>query len=140
MRWIVVLPALVLAACSSTNLEPTQSELKADWEAGNIVPAHVKTDLLAFLRTYLNDPNRIRDGAVSAPVRKRVLDYPADRYIVCVRYNARKSDGTYAGVKTGMAIFVSGRLDRFVDMPRQVKEPCEGAAYQPFPELGQLRR
>jgi hypothetical protein len=141
MRWIVVFLALALAACSTTtDLEPTQGELKAEWEAGNIAPTHYKDDLLAFLRTYLNDPNQIRDAAVGAPVRKRVLDNPAERYIVCVRYNARKSSGAYAGVKTGMAIFVSGRLDHFADMPRLVKEPCEGTAYQPFPELERLRR
>ena len=61
------------------------------------VPQNYKQDLLAFLRTYLNDPTHVRGAAVSQPQLKNVG--PGDRYVACVRYNARNSDGKYIGVE-----------------------------------------
>jgi len=89
------------------------------------------------LRTYLNDPTHIRNASVSQAMLKKVG--PGDRYIACVRYNARV-DGKYAGMKEGAAIYVSGKLDRFLDGPREAKELCKDAVYTPFPELGTLTR
>src|SRR6201991_1122201 len=98
-------------------------------------PVSYRSDITAFMRTYLNDPTRIRDAAVSEPALK---DFDsASRYLVCVRYNARKSDGQYAGVKTSLVLFRDGRLDRIIDNAR---ETCKDAAFQPFPELEQLAR
>ena len=136
MRWLILLPALVLAGCE-TPVGPSPAELKADWDAQNVVPQNYKNDLMAFLRTYLNDPTHIRNASVSQPVLKKVG--PGDRYIGCVRYNARV-DGKYAGMKEGAAIYVSGKLDRFLDGPREAKELCKDAVYTPFPELGTLTR
>jgi len=61
----------------------------------------------------------------------------ASRYAVCVRYNARKGNGQYAGAKDSLVLFRNGRLDRMVDNGR---EACKDAAYQPFPELEKLTR
>ena len=130
--------ALALGGCASSEVGPTPAELKANWEAQNIIPQGYKRDLMAFLRTYLNDPSRIRDAGVAPPMRKDVG--PGERYVVCVRYNERKSDGKYAGVKEGVATFVSGKLDRFFDVPREVRELCKDAAYGPFPELQTMTR
>jgi hypothetical protein len=137
-RWVIVFAVFVLGGCASTDVGPTPAEIKANWEAQNIMPQNYRPDLMAFLRTYLNNPANIRDAAVAAPVRKEVG--PGERYVVCVRYNERKSDGTYAGVKDGVATFVSGKLDRFFDVPREVKELCKDAAYGPFPELQTMKR
>ena len=60
-----------------------------------------------------------------------------ERYVVCVRYNAKDRDGRYAGVKQGMAIYVRGRLDSFREQPRGA---CDQAEFQPFPELEKLGR
>jgi hypothetical protein len=57
-----------------------------------------------------------------------------------VRYNARNTDGKYLGSKDGAAIYVAGKLDRFLDMPKDVRELCKEAAYLPFPELERLTR
>jgi hypothetical protein len=59
------------------------------------------------------------------------------RYVVCVRYNARRTDGGYAGPKDSLVLFRDGRLDRIIDNGR---EACRDAAYQPFPELERLTR
>ena len=128
---------LAMAACT-TDVGPSPAELKANWEAQNVVPQGYKQDLLAYMRTYLNDPSEIRGAAVSPPALK---DFgPGQRYMVCVRFNARKSDGKYAGSKDGAAVFVAGKLDRFFDVPLEVRELCKDAAYAPFPELEALKR
>ena len=141
MRGLAILRAALLALAvggCTTDVGPSPAELKATWEAQNIVPQGYKQDLMAYMRTYLNDPSRIREAAVSPPVLK---DFgPGQRFMTCVRFNARKSDGTYAGSKEGVAVYVSGKLDRFFDVPREVRELCKDAAYAPFPELETLKR
>jgi hypothetical protein len=136
--WLILAAALLSAGCASTNLEPTPAELQARWEAQNVFPEHYKQDLLAFLRTYLNDPTHVRDASVSVPVRKTVG--PGERFVACLRYNARNGSGKYAGGKEGAAIYVSGKLDRFVELPRDARDLCKDAVYAPFPELQRLQR
>ena len=40
----------------------------------------------------------------------------------------------------GAAIYVSGKLDRFLDAAKDVRELCKEVAYAPFPELEKLTR
>ena len=137
MRWLFLAAVLLVGGCA-TDVGPTPAELKAQWEAQNVVPEHYKDDLLALLRTYLNDPTHVRDASVSPPLRKTVG--PGERYVACVRYNARDSSLKYPGAKTGAAIYVSGKLDRFLDGPHDTADLCKDAAYAPFPELQKLQR
>ena len=141
MRWLALLvaslAALAVGGCS-TDLGPSQAELKSNWETQNSFPLAYKSDLLAYMRTYLNDPTHIRGAAVSTPERKDIG--PGERYVACVRFNARKSDGKYAGSKDGFAVYVSGKLDRFFDAPKLVSEFCKDAKFAPFPELEALTR
>src|SRR5512136_1630886 len=83
---------VALGGCA-TEVGPSASELKARWEAQNVYPQGYRQDLLAFLRTYLNDPSHVRGAAVSQPQLKVVG--PGERYVACVRYNARNTDGKY---------------------------------------------
>ena len=129
--------AAALGGCA-TEVGPSASELKARWDAENVYPARYQQDLIAFLRTYLNDPSRIRDAAVSQPQLKYIG--PGDRYVACVRYNARNSDGKYMGSKDGAAVYVSGKLDRFLDTVQTVRALCKDATFAPFPELERLTR
>ena len=153
---VALLPMAVALAACTTELGPTQAELRANWDAQNVFPQNYKTDLLAFLRTYLNNPAGIRAASVSAPVLKKVG--PGERYVVCVTYNARDTFGKYTGPKEAMAVFVSGKLDRFAELGRErpqtgeaegeasaerqraPREICKGATFAPFPELEALRR
>jgi len=132
----------MLGACQ-TDLEPTQGELKTQWEAQNIYPQRYKADMLAYLRTYLNDPTHIRSAAVSQPMLKSAG--PGERFVACVRFNARSSDGKYAGSKDNAAIYRVGKLDHYVDGTTKegamlVKDFCKDAAFAPFPELERLTR
>lgn len=101
----------------------------------NVAPTDYRADILGAMRVYLNDPTGIRDGAISPLMLKSVNN--ANRYIVCVRYNAKKNAKEYAGVKEIAAVYVAGHFDHFVD---KVSEPCGGATYAPFPELAKLSR
>jgi hypothetical protein len=136
MRFLLLLALLAVSGCSS-DLGPSQGELRAQWEAMNVYPQNYKQDLLAFLRTYLNDPSRIRAAGVSQPQLKTIG--PGRRYVACVRYNARNSDGKYAGSTDGAAVYVSGKLDSYLD-GKQAQPYCKDAAYAPFPELERLTR
>jgi hypothetical protein len=141
MRRLALLAAAVttvaLGSCA-TEVGPSSSELKARWDAENVYPQGYRQDLLAFLRTYLNDPSQIRSAAISQPQLKFIG--PGDRYVACVRYNARNSDGKYLGSKDGAAVYVAGKLDRFFDMPKDVRELCKEVTFAPFPELEKLTR
>jgi hypothetical protein len=134
---MVVSVAVALGGCA-TETGPSASELKARWDAQNVFPQGYRQDLLAFLRTYLNDPSHVRSASVSQPQLKYIG--PGDRYVACVRYNARNSDGKYVGSKDGAAIYVAGKLDRFLDTPKDVRELCKEVSFVPFPELERLTR
>jgi hypothetical protein len=101
-------------------------------------PDNYKSDILAAMHAYLNDPSGIRDAAISTPVLKDVPN-SGNRYIVCLRFDGKRANGAYAGEQQIAAVFLAGRFDDFTDT-KTAHEPCAGAAYTPFPELEQLKR
>ena len=135
-RWrragVLIGAALVLGACGHHH--------GADADGGdngiNAYPKDYRSDILAGMHAYLNDPTGIRDAAISEPMLKSLGSMGTDnRYIVCVRFNAKQSGNTYAGVKEYAAVFLVGRFDHFVETAR---DQCAGVTYTPFPELGKL--
>jgi len=118
----------ILNACAETRRAADDSEI-------NVYPANYKSEILAAMHAYLNDPTGIREPALSEPVIKSIGNN--NRYLVCVRFNGKRRGSEYAGVKDIGALFIAGRFDRFID---SVHEQCAGAAYAPFPELGRLER
>jgi hypothetical protein len=154
-RWrlgcLLVLLAAALGACAR------EEHRKLTLEEINVYPANYKSDIVGAMHAYLNNPTRIRDAAVSEPALKSLNSRGTDaaaatdgteasatsfgtrstRYIVCVRFNAKKTNGEYAGVKENEAVFLEGRLDQFQPARR---DTCKDAVYQPFPELGKLSR
>jgi|SRR5665213_394024 len=128
----VLLLALALGGCSS---EWTDARDRTAL-AYRIEPAPgYKTDIIALMRTYLNDPSGVRDAFISEPALRPIEN--AERYTICLRYTARKGGGQYAASKDSVVIFREGRVDHIVDT---VREMCKDAAYQPFPELEHLTR
>ena len=131
MRRLVPAFALLLAAC---NTEAMWEKERAE-KIYAVPPTAYRTDIVAFMRTYLNDPSGVREALVSEPAQR---DYQGlSRYTSCVRYNAKKSGGQYAGSKDSFVLFRDGRLDRVIDNGREL---CKDAAYVPFPELERLTR
>jgi hypothetical protein len=135
VRRSLVLLALALASCGKTLDQLSTDQRKADWAAANVYPADYRAELIAYLRTYLNDPTGVREAAISEPALKPVGT--GDRYVVCVRFNLKRSGGGYAGAKDHLVIYAGGKLDRYLET---AGESCKDAAYAAFPELERLTR
>jgi hypothetical protein len=127
--------AVLLGGCSH---RAALSDAGGGDEAINAFPANYKPDLLGAMHAYLKDPTGIREAAISEPALK-TLD-GVKRYVVCLRFNARKSVRDYVGLKEIAAVFIAGRFDRFVEQKSAEHEECGGVAYAPFPELEKLSR
>ena len=126
---------LVLGGCSGNPLAPAAPAAVATDDELNVYPANYKAEVLGAMHAYLNDPTGIRDAGISPPALKPVGDHP--RYVVCVRFNAKKARNVYAGAKVAAAMFLAGRLDHMLDAAH---EQCAGAAFAPFPDLQKLTR
>jgi hypothetical protein len=130
---------VVLGACGH--------DLVPDGDEINVYPTNYKSDILAAMHTYLNIPTGIRDAAISEPTLKStgVVEQPENlaplgpqtvkRYVACLRFTPKKNASEYGGTKEIAAVFMRGRVDRFVDLP---KTECAGVTYAAFPELQKL--
>ena len=141
MRNVSVLLSLMLAlgACGH--------DLVSDGDEINVYPTNYKSDILAAMHAYLNNPTGIRDAAISEPTLKStgVVEQPdnlplvgpqtVNRYVACLRFTPKKNASEYGGTREIAAVFMGGRLDRFVDLP---KTECTGVTYAAFPELQKL--
>ena len=85
---------LLLAACAGEG--PASMTFTDDRGiASQPYPANYKPELLAFMKTYLNNPVGVKEAAIAEPVQRTVGGRL--RYVVCLRYNAKDSDGNYRG-------------------------------------------
>ena len=144
---VLVSIGMALAGCA----DAYQNELtRKTIETQNVKPENYKPDLLAFMKTYLNDPTNVREATMSEPTKLYGLD--TERYAACLRYNAKSAGSKYTGLRDHLAIFVSGKFDRMIELGRAtaagsnsgplqpLREYCASATYQPVPELEQLKR
>ena len=141
MRTLVLALALMFGGCAGMDSMSNQSRLEGEI---NVAPVNYRADIVAAMRTYLNDPTNVRDAYVSEPALKGVDG--GRRYMSCLRYNAKKTGGQYAGSKDNIITFRAGKLDRIIDggnvreSVASLREQCKDAAYVRFPELEQLTR
>ena len=98
-------------------------------------PDNYRSELLAFMRTYLNNPVGVHDAAMAEPVQRTVGGRV--RYVSCLRFTPRESDGSYGNPRERAVLYVNGRLDRLVENASDI---CSGAVYAPFPDLEKLTR
>jgi hypothetical protein len=129
----LLLIAAVLAGCSAGERSFSGFETKGG-ESVNIVPANYRAEILAYQRSYLNDPTGIRNAAITQPTLKNVGI--GERYVVCARFDAKGPGGGYIGLHEYLVIFLAGKLDQM----GVTRDQCVGANYQPFPELERLTR
>jgi hypothetical protein len=128
----VSMSSLLLGGCSGSSLEgfafgkPPETTVDP-----NLFPANYKQELAAFLRTYLDNPRRVRDAYIGTPVLRPVAG-GAPRYVTCVRFNPLDIENKYQGNREGMAVFHAGKVTQFVAADPQV---CGGLAYQRYPEI-----
>ena len=127
-----ILALLALAGCGGGG--GLTGPETAGGASANAFPANYREEILAYQRSFLNDPSGIRGAAITQPAVKSVGS--TERYVVCVRFDAKGPTGAYAGTREHLAIFLAGKLDQM----GATREACKDAAYEPFPELERLRR
>ena len=131
---ILLLP-IVLAACAGSDDGKSITYTDDRGVSNQPYPNNYRAEVLAFMKTYLNNPVGVHDAAMAEPVQ-RVIGGRL-RYITCLRYSPRESDGNYREPRERAILFVDGRLDRVAE---NASEPCAGAVYAPFPDLEKMTR
>jgi len=127
-RAAILLLPIALAACAG-------GFGNTDDRANQSYPANYRVELLAFMKTYLNNPVGVHDAALAEPTQRTVNERV--RYVTCLRFTPRESDGSYRDVRERAVLYVNGRLDRLVENAGEI---CTGATYAAFPELEKLTR
>jgi len=131
---ILLLP-IALSACAASDEGRPVTFTDDRGVADQPYPVNFRTEVLAFMRSYLNNPVGVRDASMAEPVQRVVGGRL--RYVVCLRFSPRESDGGYREPRERAVLFVDGRLDRLVE---NTGELCVGAAYAPFAEMEKLTR
>ncbi|WP_141688356.1 hypothetical protein [Bradyrhizobium paxllaeri] len=131
---MMLLP-IALSACAASDEGKPITFTEDRGISSQPFPKNYRAEVLAFLKTYLNNPVGVRDAAMAEPV-ERVIG-GRQRYLACVRFSARESEGGYREPRVRAVLFVDGRLDRIIE---NAAEPCAGAAYAPFAELEKMTR
>jgi len=131
---ILLLP-LVLAACAGSDESRSITFTDDRGVANQPYPRNYRSEILAFMKTYLSNPAGVHDALMADPVQRTVGGRL--RYVICLRFTPRESDGSYREQRERAVLFVDGRLDRVVE---DASEPCAGAVYASFPELEKMNR
>ncbi|MGH6642026.1 MAG: hypothetical protein ACRED3_04940 [Bradyrhizobium sp.] len=131
---ILLLP-VALAACAGSDEVKSITYTDDRGVSNQPFPNNYKSEVLSFMKTYLNNPVGVRDAVMAEPVQRVVGG--RQRYISCLRFNARDSGGNYREPRERAILYVDGRLDRIIE---NASDPCAGAVYAPFPELEKLTR
>ena len=131
---ILLLP-IALAACAGSDEVKSITYTDDRGVSNQPFPANFKSEILSFMKTYLNNPVGVRDAAMAEPVQRVVGGRL--RYISCLRFNARDSGGNYREARERAVLYVDGRLDRVIENAGEV---CAGAVYASFPELEKMTR
>jgi hypothetical protein len=131
---ILLLP-VALAACASGDEVKSITYTNDRGVSNQPFPTNYRAEILAFMKTYLNNPTGMRDAAMAEPVQRTLGGRL--RYVSCLKFTLRESDGSYREPRERAVLYVDGRLDRLVE---SAGEPCAGASYAPFPEMEKLTR
>ena len=130
---ILLLP-LALAACAGSEESKSITYTDDRGVADQPFPADYRAQILAFMKTYLNNPVGVREAVMAEPVQRTVGGRL--RYVSCLRYSTRDSAGSYREQRSAI-LYVDTRLDRIIENAAEV---CSGAAYAPFPDMEKMTR
>ena len=132
---MLMLP-IALAGCAGFGDDGKSMSYTADRKGINQpFPTDYRQELLAFMKTYLNNPVGVHEAFVAEPVERSISGHM--RYVSCLRFSPKESDGSYREPKERAILFVDGRLDR---MAENAGELCAGAVYAAFPDLEKMTR
>jgi hypothetical protein len=132
-RAALLLPLLLVACAGSGDSVISYTDDRG--VANQPYPVNYRLELQSFLKTYINNPVGIREAQMAEPVQRTIGGRL--RFVSCLQYNVRESDGSYRGVREHAVAYVDGRLDRMIENPG---DACAGVTYAPFPELEKLTR
>jgi len=131
--------AVALAGCQSDGSTATAA---ATNEAGP-PPANYRQIAASYVKTSFKDPYTIRDAEIAEPRPGRGPSLNADGFktpwVICVKANAKNSMGAYTGRKTTALAVSNGAVVNTWDEDHYSGMVCEGAVYQPFPEIEEKR-
>jgi hypothetical protein len=131
---ILLLP-VALAACAGSDEGKSITYTDDRGVSNQPFPNNYKSEILSFMKTYLNNPVGVRDSVMAEPVQRVVGGRL--RYVSCLRFSARDSDGNYREPRDRAILYVDGRLDRILE---NASDPCAGAVYAAFPDLEKMTR
>ena len=134
-RAAILLLPIVLGACAGSDGDRSITYTDDRGVANQPYPDNYRAELLAFMKTYLNNPAGVHDAAMADPVQRTVGGRL--RYVSCLRFTPRESDGSYRNSRERAILYVNGRLDRVVE---NASDTCAGAVYAPFPDLEKMTR
>ena len=133
---MMVLLPIVLAACAGSDDSARSISYTNDrGVADQPYPNNYRTELLAFMKTYLNNPVGVHDALIAEPIERSVGGQ--QRFVSCLRFTPPEADGSYRDVRERAIVYVDGRLDHVAE---NADEVCAGVAYAPFPELEKMTR
>jgi hypothetical protein len=131
---LLLLP-IALAACAGSDDSKIVSYTADRGVSDQPYPNNYRTELLSFMKTYLNNPVGVHDAAMADPVQRTVGGRL--RYVSCLRYSVRESDGSYREPRERAIVYVDGRLDHVAE---DASETCAGVVYAAFPDLEKMTR
>jgi len=131
---ILMLP-IAVAACAANDESRSITYGDDRGVSNQPYPDNYRAELLAFMRTYLNNPVGVHDATMAEPVQRTIGGRL--RYVSCLRFTPRESDGSYRDSRERAIVYVNGRLDRIVE---NASDTCAGAVYAPFPDLEKMTR
>ena len=132
---MMLLLPIALAACAGSDDGSSISYTSDRNGTNQPLPTNYRLQLLAFMRTYLNDPVGVHDAMMAEPGERTVGG--RQRYVSCLRFSPREFDGSYRGLRERAIVYVDGRLDHVVENADDI---CAGVTYAPFPELQIMAR
>jgi hypothetical protein len=131
---ILLLP-VALGACAGSDEAKSITYTDDRGVSNQPFPSNYKSEILLFMRSYLNNPVGVRGAVMAEPVQRVVGGRL--RYVSCLRFSARDSDGNYREPRERAVLYVDGRLDRIIE---NASDPCAGAVYAAFPDLEKMVR
>ena len=126
---------IVLAACAGSDEVRSITYTDDRGVSNQPFPNNYKGEILSFMKTYLNNPVGVRNAVMAEPIQRVVGGRL--RYVSCLRFSPRDSDGNYAEPRERAILYVDGRLDRIIE---NASEPCAGVVYAPFPDMEKMTR
>lgn len=124
--------AAVLGGCTASSLSNLSFTKEPDTPPINptLFPARYRTEIADFMRTYLNNPTKVKDAYIGEPVIRPFAGSP--KYISCVRYNPRDNKDRYEGSQSNLVVFLDGKVNQFLGADPNL---CAGLSYQRYPEI-----